>query len=383
MKRVAFFTAILISIPLILVSSVFAQQIEQKDDIVVLKDQVINKDYFAKGQQISVLGSINGDAYLAGGKVTIEGNIGGDLIAVGGTINVRGRVVKNLRVAGGQVVISGEVGGNTTVAGGAVEIMDNAKIGGSLTSLAGSLTVYAPVSKGATIAAGDTTIASHINGDVVAAVGNISLTPQASVLGDLTYYSQNDAQIREGASINGKTTHNIPRIKQTQKYQGIGEKAKISLTIISLLLSLIIGAVLLRLLPVFSQKTVDRVLTKPLLSFGQGILALIVTPIAAILLAITLIGIPFALIMTVAFIIYLYIAKIFVALAVGQKLLELTQSKYGPIWALLAGLLIYAIISIIPIIGPLTAFIVVTIGVGAILQTKLTVYKLIRDKKLI
>ena len=149
MKKV-FLLVFVIFCTLIFTSSAFAAKNFQRNETVLLsKNDVVEGDYFAAGDRVTIAGTVNGDAYVAGGNGIIEGEINGELITPAGTDNIRGKVAQDVRVAGGQVTVSGDVGGNVTLVGGSLEASDSAKIAGSLVSAGGNLSVFAPIGRGA------------------------------------------------------------------------------------------------------------------------------------------------------------------------------------------------------------------------------------------
>lgn len=388
-KKIATIITLLLLTPFLLVTVASAANNETKPRVVVLaKDEVVNKDYFAAGDSVTLSGTVNGDAYLAGSNVIVEGTVNGDLIAAGGMVDIRGNILNNVRVAGGQIVVSAKIDKNLTVAGGSVNITDSAKIGGSLVAGAGTLSVFAPIGKSVNIGTGQATFGNTIGGDITAGAGQITLTPNAKVSGDLTYWSQSPAQIQPGAQILGKTTHNLPPAKVVERARparilGIFTGVSLAFKIVGLLSALIIGLLLLKFFPIYTQRTVDVIAQKPWASLGIGFLTAVLTPIVLVILLITVIGIPIAMILLVTFLVVAYFAKIFVSLVFGQKFLQLFGQKIGSGWSLLSGLVIYGLITVVPILGWIVTILVVLFGLGAILLEEKDFYSQLKSKNLI
>lgn len=380
LKFLKIFSVILVAL-LIPFSTVFAAgKITQDQTVVLSTDETVNGDYFATGEKVTVLGTVNGDAYIAGGNIFIEGTINGDLLAAGGTVNIIGNVSNDIRVAGGNVIISGEVGGNVTTLGGSVTYTDAANIGGSVVNGSGSLILLAPVAKGATIGSGDATFNSSIGGDVTAGVGNLNLNPKTNIFGNLTYWSSEEANILEGAEIQGETVRNeIEQPPQTPNAQNFFGAASTGLRVISFFSTLIIGLLFIKLFPNFTKETAQAVTQEPFKSLGVGLLTVIVAPVLAVLLLITVVGIPLAIITIFGYILVLYIAKIFVAFAIGKALLK-SKNTY---LAFFLGLIVYSLFRIIPVVGFVLALITAVAGTGAYISTKVSIYKKLREKKLV
>ena len=383
LKKLTAILIVFLIFPLIGGGVYAAKNLQRSETVLIPKEDVVDGDYFAAGERVTIAGTVNGDAYIAGGNVIVEGEINGDLITAGGNVNVRGKVAQDVRAAGGQVTVSGDVGGNVTLVGGSLEVADSAKIAGSLVSAGGNLSVFAPIGKGATFGVGNATIGNLINGDVAAGVGELALTPNAKVAGDLNYWSDRDANISQGAEVFGKTTHNFPPKKERQEQRNALGGVFGFFKIAGFLAALVIGVILIKLAPQFTKITADTIVKKPAASLGIGLLTLIFTPFVILIAAITVIGIPIALILLVLFLITIYLAKIFVSVAIGKKIIGMINQKAGDYAVFILGLLVYTLVTLIPVIGTIIAILVVLGGVGAIVTTKKDLYKQLRSKKLI
>jgi cytoskeletal protein CcmA (bactofilin family) len=360
---------------------------EERKIVSLPKDQTIDKDYFAAGDRVEISGTVNGDVYAAGGQVVIDGTINGDLIAAGGTVEVSGNVTQDARVAGGQVNISGQIGRNLTIGGGNVEIANNAILGGSLVAGAGNLNVRAPIAKDIKAGAGNLVIANIVEGDVEAGVGTLRLSSNGRVNGDLNYYSNDPVSIAPDATVSGKVTFN-----QTPEYEGpkASDVAKglagvaAFFKLISLVSTLILGLLLVYLFPKFTEEVSENIQRRPWASLVVGILVLILSPIIFLVLLITVFGIPLAFFFLFLFLASLYITRIFALYFLGDFILErLKRDKLGGAWKFVVGMFAYYLITLIPIIGELIAFVVLLFGLGSSLITKKEIYSALRKKNTI
>lgn len=358
-----------------------AQEQRTDQNVVLRSDEVINQDFFATGSNITLAGTVNGDAYVAGGTVIIEGTINGDLLVAGGTIDIRGRVVEDVRAVGGQINVSGDIGGNISTAGGSVNLTDAGNITGSLSNASGSLSVFAPVGRGATFSSGQAILGNRIGGDILASVGQLTLTPQAQVAGNLTYISSTQAQISPGAQISGQVTQRQPAPSSRFDPAKFFAEASLITALISFLSSLLIGLLFLYFLPSFTLGVAAKVRARPGFSLLVGFLAAILFPILLIILMVTVIGIPLALILLAVFLTFAYLAKIFVSIAIGQLVLKLFNTKSASYWALILGLVIYELLFLIPIFGWIIAFLIILLGFGAVLLTLQGYYRGLKTER--
>lgn len=349
------------------------------------KNETIDSDFFAAGEKIVLAGTINNDAYVAGGNVDVEGTIKGDLLVAGGNVNIRGTVDGNVRVAGGNVNIEGLVGKNLTVLGGSVDLSKSAVVFGNLVSAGGNLQIRAPIKGKANLAGGNVDIASEIGSDVNAATGELNLGSGAKVLGSLNYWSENQAELSTDATVSGGLNFNKVERPQVDKEKAEAAWAGVNLglNIYKFLVGLILGLILIWAFPNFMQKSVVQILTNPLASFGWGFLFLVATPVVIILLFITVLGIPLALITLFAYILIIMIAQVFTSLALGEWLLKKFNQRGGAVAAFIVGLVVLSLLKLIPILGGIVSFIALLVGLGGYLTIKYSIFRDLRAKKVI
>lgn len=369
---------ILASAPLVL-----AQENFRSDEVSTLSsNEIIDKDYFATGEKVTLSGTVNGDAYLAGGDIFVDGVVNGDLLVAGGNININGEVTGDVRSFGGSIQIDGLVGGNITTVGGNIRVDDSAQISGSLVTGGGSVEVLGPIGRDITAGAGSLMIANAVGGDIAAGVGDLTLTSGASVSGDLNYISEEKGLIADGANISGVTKHSLPPEGMRDRKGDEADFAGLigGFAFYKFLSLLAIGSLLLYAFPNFMKDSAGSILKKPMQALGAGFLILIIMPIAAVILMVTLIGLPLGLIALAGYLFLLYIAKIFVAFPLGVKILGAKTSRY---WALIIGLAILIVVGLVPVLGWLVEFVAVLMGLGVIMLTKKTFIQNLRAKKLL
>jgi len=384
---------ILFLISLVVLSFVYPVKVLAQDSntkipkIVTLSaDEIINHDYFAAGEKVEIYGTVNGDVYVAGGQITIDGTINGDLLAAGGTININGKISQNVRIVGGQISINADIGKNVSLAGGNIQIDSSTKIPGNLVIGAGTINIMAPVGKEVNLAGGDVTIGNEVKGDTQAAVGDLRLTPKAHLFGNLTYWSQNKASIDESAKVDGNISQTIPPQIQKpneQSIRSVFRGFKLFAEIFSFISTLVIGLLIVLLFPKFTVDTANLIDNKTFLSLGIGLAALIITPILAIILMITLIGFIPGLLIFIWYFIAIYFSKIFVIFYIGQLANNQLSEESKPILSFIIGIIIFYLITLIPVIGGIISALSVFFGLGILIISKRNVYFEARNKLLI
>ena len=120
---------------------------------------------------------------------------------------------------------------------------------------------------------------------------------------------------------------------------------------------------------------------KPGKSFGIGLIILLLMPGLILLLVVTLLGIPLALMTLALFGVLIYLSKIFVGLWIGKLILESTkksQKEISIVGATILGTLLLGLILTIPFIGFLIKITVCILGVGAM---GLVTYEVLKPAK--
>jgi hypothetical protein len=384
MKKILFFIAIAL-FSSFFVPQVFAQAKNANTEKVLKSNEIVEKDYFAAGDNVALHGTVNGDAYLAGGNILVDGTVNGDIIAAGGQIIIEAKQVKNVRLIGGSLIINSKnITGNITMAGGQIDIANSSEIAGSLVTAGGNIRIGAPIGRGAHIAGGQISISNSINGDMFAAGNTIKLSPEAKINGNVTYWSENKISATRD-QIKGSLVQKTPPDTKRAKNSAVAAFAsmKIIQTLMGFVTAFIFGLIFIFLLPNCTLKLMTTIRSGVWKNLGLGFLSIILTPIVFVILLITILGIPFAFLLLFALILLVYFAKIFVSLVIGEKVFQYFKIKGGKVWMLIVGLLIYYIISFIPFLGGIISFLVMILGIGAMLILKKDYFILLRSKKII
>jgi hypothetical protein len=344
-------------------------------------EEKIEKSFIGAGETIEINAPIGNDLIVAGANIVISSAVQGDVLAAGAELRTKGKIEGNIRIAGGNLRIENEVEKNATLAGGIVILDENSVINGDVIVAGGNIELRGTIRGDVKGVGENIVLAGPIEGNVDLKLdsqeGKLTLLPGALIKGNLTYSAPEEADIKSGAEVLGeifkKPIKEIPSRQLSKKIFGFGF---LFLKLISLFGLLVVGLVIISLIPgVKVREITNQMMTKPLPSFGWGIIVLIISPVIFLLLFFTIIGIPLALIGLVLYFVSLYIAKVFVGIAVGQKLLEhsekkisLTKSKkeQSLFWPMVLGMIIFVIITSIPFIGWLIKLVAVWWGLGAV-----------------
>jgi len=337
------------------------------DTVVVGSGEVVDDDLYIGGSTISIDGTVNGDVLAVGSEIIINGRINGDLIAAGASVTINGEVTGAVRIAGATLEVKGNVGGDVVAAGASLSLASTASIGNDLVVGVGDASIDSPVGGDIFGGGGEITLSNTVGGNVKLGVDNLTLLPNASIEGNLIYTSQNEADIRSGAYIAGATTHKIPPPEEREGGMGIVGK------IIGFLMALALGIVLIVLAPGRMLAATNAIRHQTWPSLGWGAVLLFATPIAALIVCMTIVGVPIGLIGLVLYGIGIYIAHIITSLFMGRMIIGTLRRMEGAegrgilIGSLALGLFILTLLTMIPYASFFIWLAAVLFGFGAIL----------------
>ena len=150
--------------------------------------------------------------------------------------------------------------------------------------------------------------------------------------------------------------------------------------LISFVATLATAFVLIALLPKAVSET-SEILTEQLWpSLGVGFLVLILVPIVAIISMITVIGLHIGIIAFGLYSLFIYLSQIVFSIFLGEKILiAITKQESASYYlSALLGLLILAVVGVIPILGWLIKFVVMLFGLGALTLASFNMMKRMR-----
>lgn len=325
----------------------------------VVKQGVVNDDYYAAGETINIDADVKGDVVIAGGDLFIGHRIQGDLMATGGSINLRGKILDDVRIAGGEVNIDATISDDLFAGGGKVNVSSGTTVGGETWIGAGDIYMAGTIKNGLHIGGGKIVISGKVHGDVELEGGEIEILKGALIKGNLHYKSPDEAKIHPDAKITGKVVYEQSEWDHPHEGYGIF----FSLTMI------IAGVVLYLLFPGFTLSAASRINSDPWRSLGLGFALLIISPIISILLMGIVLGVWIGLSLLALYFVALpigYLIGCFFLGDWGAKLLHKELTTTGRrLFSIAIAIILLALLQLIPVIGGLLIFAVLLLGLGA------------------
>jgi len=363
--------AILIVTLLMVLTAVPALAFDARSGVAVTiaGGEVVDDDLYVAAETIIIDGTVNGDLWAAANTITVNGMVNGSVMAAGRIVNINGDITHAVRAVGETININGDIDGDVMAGCGKMNIASIARIGGDLLFGADIAIIDGPIERDIKGSGREVTISNGVNGNVELEVESLTILSTANIGGDLNYVCEEEADIRLGAQIAGATTHKLPEVKKdwAEVFPFVLFFGVLA-NVLNFLMALVTGVVIIFLAPKRLMSIADAISSRPGPSAGWGALIVFVAPIAAILVCLTIIGIPVGLIALVLYGIALYVAQIPVGLLIGRLIIDrfrVVEGKAIMVGALALGLAILKLLSLIPYFGIVVGLAVVIFGLGA------------------
>lgn len=348
------------------------------DTITVRENQTIRDDLYAAGEAITVAGTVEGDVVAVGGEVVVNGRVTGSVWAAGATVRITGEVGGSVRTAGSEVSVSGTVEGDVVAAGSTVTVASDGTVGRDLAAAGSEVAVRGVVGRDVLVGAEQLTVAGRVGGDIRGETGGpFRLESTARIGGGIRYSGTEQLSRAAGAQVAGTVdfTKETSRSDEDSLADRLGGQVYWFLASVLLLLAILLYA---RRAALRAGALIGE---RPGTSFLAGLGFLLLTPLVAGILLISIVGIPLSLLTLFGYVLVLYTAKVFVALAVGRLMVrKLPDAFWLPFGAGTAGLALYYFLSVLPGVGPVVIVGTVLFGTGAQLLLFGELYRANRKK---
>lgn len=199
-----------------------------------------------------------------------------------------------------------------------------------------------------TVIGGDAIIEGRVNGDVTDVGGSIDPRPGSVITGEQHQVGNGLTAWLPWAPYQGTIARENHRLM-----------VRLAYSVIVLLAFLIF--------PVRVRTALDRVEHHPGLSAAVGVFALIAVVPIAIILLISVVGIPLIPVEIIAIFAGILIGQAALGVLIGRRLYELIRphGTPSPLGALICGLVVLSAAEIVPVIGGLVTALVCVVGLGA------------------
>lgn len=216
---------------------------------------------------------------------------------------------------------------------------------------------------------GDTVVDGEVLGDAVAFGGSVILREGSSVSGDVAAFGGSVVDERVGSSARVDRSVSLQTVHDTQEGGFVGwvkdaVRSVLAHGLLFLLGLLLIGVTRERLSAMQTTMIKDGLRTA-----GAGFLGYVAAVMGIILLAVTLLGIPAAIVVAVALPVATYVGLAAAATVIGAAL-PIPRLAGHPVAQLGAGVAVLFVASLVPVVGGIATAIAACLGFGALIRTR-------------
>ncbi|MBT3250014.1 MAG: polymer-forming cytoskeletal protein [Candidatus Pacebacteria bacterium] len=333
----------------------------------------VHGPHFRSGEMVVMTEDLVGDVYVSGGTVMIDGKIDGDLLVGGGTVTLNGEVTEDVRIGAGEVVFNGQVGQDVTVGAGTVTFGPSSEVAGSVIAGSGMVVFNGKVMGDVWAGAGAAQLAGNFGQNVNLETSEMQVLPNAVISGDLNAKYEDKIDVSDQAQIVGEQNlEQRYRVAQTEKARdqmanfgkGMGQ-AKSGM---ALILGLVSGLILMYFFPKVTDAVTDQLLKNPLSSLGWGFAKLMIVPLSAVLLMVTVVGLPLAFLMLMGYSVGMMTASWIAGKAIGEVVYKESKVTFlkNRYLQFILGLVLLSLAGLLPLVGWLIKLVAFLMGFGAL-----------------
>ncbi|HEY4899316.1 MAG TPA: zf-HC2 domain-containing protein [Terriglobales bacterium] len=340
----------------------FGLERRHSEIVTVRANETVDDTLLASGNIVRVEGVVNGDLLAFGGTVEVRGTVKGDLVSFAKRTVVSGTVEGNIFNLSNSLDLDGQLGHSLYGLLQSLRVNDRGRVGEGMVVGAGDVSLEGEVNRSVTLYAGNADVSGSIGRELSMAGDKLTVTNTARVGGGLSVRVRElkNVHIADGATITGARDIQV-RIRESH----FTRPKFYFFQAVWLAAAMLVGWLALVLFPGFVQASTHAV-GAGWRSLGLGVGVLAGVPLAIVVIAITLVGLPASLMLLAMYLIAIYLAKIWVGAFLGQILLRPTgETKSDWMLGLLVGLLILTVVRFVPHLGTLVHFGVICLGLGA------------------
>jgi hypothetical protein len=275
-------------------------------------------------------------------------------------MTISAKVTGSVHAVGGTVTVNSKLGGSLFLAGGEVLLGKDAELTRDVYLVGESLRIEGALRRGLYVAAERADVVGSVACSIRGYAGDFRLGSSGSVGGDLalTVPGEDRVHVEQGANVGGATRVEVDPEHEKRDFLHLGFYLAVLAKGLALLL-LGIGAVTLfpRLRPSPPVSSVEALRN---MAVGLGVLVLV--PLAIVLIAVTVVGIPIAVVLAMSYAVLFYSSTLVVADLAGPLIAARLHPALRTALCLLALLLLVEL----PWVGHGLSFLIRIFGMGCL-----------------
>jgi cytoskeletal protein CcmA (bactofilin family) len=333
----------------------------------------IKTDLFVFGDSVRIDGTVDGDLVSWSRNITVTGHVKGDVLAFCQQLTVDGQVDGNVRTFAQSFTLGGTVARNVMSWSQESEFEGQSKVGGTATMGGADLQLNGQLGGDALLFGDALEINGSMGHDISAKGGSLRIGPSADVKGGIRWEGRRQPDISSSAKLFSQPQVTIKTRSYRPNYQSPRYYWH---QVLFWGARFIFGLVLLLLAPGFFFDAASAC-KKYAPAFGFGALFLCATPIIAIIVCLTIVGLGVGISTALLYVVAVYSARVFVSTWLGEMILGPSAGVGPAVGRLALGLAIIQLLTMLPYAGFFIKLIAAVWGMGGLV---LALYKHMRPQ---
>lgn len=332
------------------------------NEVVVGVDEVIDDDLIALARSVEIKGKVNGDLFAFGQDVMVEGEVSGSIYSSGASLKLIPKSSRSVWAFCGSLKAGGNIN-NLLFFGGELNTLEDCTVKKDILVFGGEVNVNGDVHGMIRGNIGKFNLKGKIKGGDISAK-SIKIDSSATVLEKLIIRSEKEPLIDQNARILGMVEYK--KLEKAERREKSGFPLGNILWILFFIGKIVIGIIIIALFSPYIRQTNKILVESTWKSLGLGFLAMVIIPVATVITLATIVGIPIAIFGIFIFLTLVYISGIIFATGFGEWIIKIIRrdTVVSPYLALILGLVLTALVSMIPYLGFLIHLPVLFLGTG-------------------
>ncbi len=342
----------------------------------VAADQALDAERWVAAQRIDIEGRAADDLYLlasgesfldargTNGTIRLAGECLNDVWALANRIELTGTIGDHARLMARTIQVDGTVTRSAILVGTSVHLAPGSRLESDAWLMGETLIAAGHVQGALRMTAQNVTLSGTVTGDVTVQAQDLVLMPGTHIGGKLYYRAPAELVLSKQVTVDG----GVERLAGTGKPLRGSSSPGASFWVQAWLFlgALLVGAVFFRLFPRLGRRAVRNLLGSFWKCMLVGFVVLALSPIICLAAAVSLVGLPFALMLACGLGMLVYLSKLAVAIYLGQMLV---RGRLGSgVWApLLLGLALLYVGVHAGLAGVVVWLVMASAGTGALL----------------
>ena len=335
----------------------------QTNQFVITAAESMPEESWISSQLITINGSVSNDLFASAPEMELNGTFHGDVWCAGNSIIGAGTFLNSARLISKTTQIQGTHYGSVTAVGTTVKIDRTANLYSDLLCMGENVILEGSVNGKVRVLAQRITLGGQINGNISITAQEIVILPGTMINGNLSYQAPNELVLSPSIILNGELQRSFrpAPVRRLMKKNLAGH-------FMFALAALITGLVFAGLFPRYTGTTLHLLHKSRGLCSLAGFAGLVMLPMGAFVLLLTVVAIPLSILISLFYLILLYLSKIAVALWIGSAVLRRKEFNKQKVAAPLAlGLLILYALTSFTAAEMIVNILVTILGLGALL----------------